>query len=439
MASEDRPTPGGDFPRPQGLDDTYREAEARVLLHINDQVAAGESIDDILGFIFRETRGIMPCDRIGLALLEEGGRRVVAHVAVAEYAPLFLHKGYGADLEATSLGRVLRSGEPRIIADLERYALAKPHSEATRMLLREGVRSSMTCPLSVQGRPLGFLFRSSRYPGAYGEREVFLHRQMAARLGQAVEKAWRIQVLQATTRAYTEMLGFVAHELKSPLASIISEGRVLEQGYLGDLTDPQAKHVVKIVRKAEYLLGLTRDYLDLAHIESGNLALSPREGVDLEREVLSPALELVEAQYAEKGMRLEREGQAPAAVQCDPNLLQVVAANLLGNAAKYGHDGGRVVLASSGDGAGFTFSVWNEGPGFPEAQKRNLFRRFSRLQTPELLKRRGTGVGLYTSWFVVQLHGGRIAAESREGEWARFTVTVPQPIPARDGGGGSHP
>jgi len=429
MARDDRDTPGGDFPRPNGLEDHYRAREHEILSRINAQVAAGDSIDEILGFIFSETRGIMPCDRIGLALLEEGGRRVVAHVAVADYEPLFLQKGYSADLDHTSLNRVLRSGEPRIIRDLQAYGLAKPHSDSTRLLLREGVRSSMTCPLAVRGRQLGFLFRSSRFPGAYGEREVALHMQMAERLGQAVEKAWRIEQLQATTRAYTEMLGFVAHELKSPLASIITEGNVLYGGYLGDLAPPQASHVGKIVHKAEYLLGLTRDYLDLARIEGGSLELDPREGVNLESEVLAPALELVRAQYEEKKILLEREGEAPAGVQCDPGLLQIVATNLLGNAAKYGNEGGRAVLSCSGNGAGFGFSVWNEGPGFPAAQKGNLFRRFSRLRTPELMKRKGTGVGLYTSWYIVQAHGGRIGAESEEGHWARFRVEIPQPLP----------
>jgi len=428
MARDDRAGSGGDFPRPNGLEDQYRATEREVLDRINLQVAAGDSIDEILAFIFAETRGVMPCDRIGLALLEEGGRRVVAHVALAEYEPLFLHKDYSADLDSTSLGRVLRSGEPRIIRDLQAYGLARPNSESTRLLLREGVRSSMTCPLAVRGRKLGFLFRSSRFPGAYGEREVALHMKMADRLGQAVEKAWRIEQLQATTRAYTEMLGFVAHELKSPLASIITEGNVLSGGYLGDLAPPQAAHIEKIVRKAEYLLGLTRDYLDLARIEGGSLELNPRT-VDLEAEVLAPALELVQSQFDEKKMRLEREGEPPNGVQCDPGLLQIVAANLLGNAAKYGHEGGRAVLACSVSGAGFGFSVWNEGPGFPAAQKANLFRRFSRLRTPELLKRKGTGVGLYTSWHIVQAHGGRIGAESEEGHWARFRVEIPQPLP----------
>ncbi len=420
----------GDFPRPGDLDARLKQGARVILDKINSQVAAGDSIEQILGFVFSETRGIMPCDRIGLALLEESGRRAAAHVALASYSPLYLNKGYSADVEATSLGRVLKTGEPRIIGDLETYALAHPHSETTRMLLREGVRSSMTCPLVVNGRPLGFLFRSSRFPNAYSDREVTLHLRMAERLGQAVEKAWRIEQLEATTRAYTQMLGFVAHELKNPLASIISEGRVMEEGYLGELSAKQEEMVGKMVRKAEYLLGLTRDYLDLARIESGDLKFLALQHVGMEKEVVSLAVELAKPQIEERGMTLEREGEAPAEVQCDPGLMTIVVTNLLANAAKYGKEGGRIVLGVEGSEAALRFWVFNEGPGFPDSQKGDLFRRFSRLRKAELMKQRGTGVGLYNCWHAVQLHGGRIWAESVEGAWAKFTVEIPQPLPA---------
>ncbi len=428
--SDDRKTATtGDFPRPENLDARLRQGARAILDKINTQVAAGNSIEQILGFVFSETRGIMPCDRVGLALLEEGWRRAVAHVALASYSPLFLNKGYSADLETTSLSRVLKTGEPRIIGNLETYALAHPHSETTRLLLREGVRSSMTCPLVVNEKPLGFLFRSSRFPGAYSEREVALHLRMAERLGQAVEKAWRIEQLEAATRAYMEMLSFVAHEIKNPLASIISEGRVMLEGYLGDVPEKQSGMLEKMVRKAEYLHGLTRDYLDLARIESGGLRFSPLKRVNLEAEVIALAIELVHAQIDERRMRLEREGAAAPETECDPALMTIVVTNLLANAAKYGREEGRIVLSCGETPAGFRLSVFNDGPGFPESKKRDLFRRFSRLKTPELMKQRGTGVGLYNCWHIIQLHGGRIWAESEEGKWARFSLDIPQPLP----------
>jgi len=70
-------------------------------------------------------------------------------------------------------------------------------------------------------------------------------------------------------------------------------------------------------------------------------------------------------------------------------------------------------------------AVWNSGPGFSRDQRDKLFRRFSRLDDPALKSRRGTGVGLYNSWRIVQLHKGRITAHSEQGEWAEFSFEIP--------------
>ena len=72
--------------------------------------------------------------------------------------------------------------------------------------------------------------------------------------------------------------------------------------------------------------------------------------------------------------------------------------------------------------------MWNEGPGFSSADKAKLFRRFSRIKRDDG-SRRGSGLGLYNSWRIIQLHHGRIRANASPGEWAEFTVELPQPLP----------
>ena len=419
--------PTVDFPRPGDLEENFTALERATLSEINSKVAAGNSLEDVLAFVFEKAQAIIPCDRLGLAFLEEEAKRVVAHYAIARYEPLLLKKGYSAELEGSSLERVLKSGHPRVINDLALYARAHPKSESTRLLLNEGVRSSMTCPLTVGARSLGFLFFSSKYPNAYSEREISLHLQVAERLSQAVEKTYRIEQLEASKRAYLEMLGFVSHELKNPLASLITQGRLLKEGYLGELGEKQSDMVGKMLRKAEYLLDLTREYLDLSRLEEGRLEPSFHNDVDLIQHVLQPAVELVLPQFEEARMTFTEDLQGRSVLaDCDPDLLKIVAVNLLGNAAKYGNPGGQTVLSLHEEGAGVRVSVWNEGPGFPASERVRLFRKFSRLKTPELLSRKGSGVGLYTSWWIVKQHGGRIWAESEPGRWARFTFEIPK-------------
>ncbi len=413
------------FP-PDEVGECLNADENQILDTINQRVAAGENLPAIMDYVFDATRSLYPCDRIGIAFLEDNGQRVVAHWARALYEPLYLGNGYAEDLRGSSLEAVIETGRVRFIHDLETYLEYKPMSVSTELLIKEGVRSSMTCPLHVDNRRIGFMFRSSREPHCYTRRHAAFHLRIAERLSQAVEKAYRIEQLEEANRAYTEMLGFVSHELKSPVSSIVMDANVLLGEYLGPLADKQRAKLEKIVTKSQYLLGLVREYLDLARIEAGDLEPTKKE-VDFVSDVFEPSLDIVQSQIDDNQATLETDfptdGKAKAF--CDPDLMRIVMVNLLSNAVKYGNKEGHIRVRLDPDGDVFVGSVWNEGPGFPDSERSRLFRRFSRLQTPELVKRKGTGVGLFTTWQIVQLHDGRIYADSEHGSWAEFTFELP--------------
>ena len=451
--TDQRPTPeqNTSHPDPDGTAadgrprfyDLYREpagitpltdAERATLRLVNQRVAALPTLDDVIDLLFERTAAIFPFDRLGLSFVEEDGRRVVSRYVRTTYDGVLLGRGYSEDLRDSSLERVLRDGTPRIIDDLRRYLDEHPRSRSTKLLLREGVRSSLTCPLIVEGRIVGFMFRSSRQPRAFTQHHVELQMALTERLSQAVEKAWRIEQLTAANRNYMEMLGFVSHELKNPVASMVTDARVLADGYLGPLDDKQKAKLERLIVKGEYLLDLVREYLDLARVEGGELQVSMQCDVPFVEKVVEPALELVRAQIEAAGMLLSTElpEQAPLQADCDPSLLTIVLVNLLGNAVRYGRPGGGVRLTVSRSAHRLRVAVWNEGPGFSRAERGRLFRKFSRLHTPTSDQRRGTGLGLYNSWRIVQLHHGHIRAAANPGAWAEFTFELPQPLCAAD-------
>jgi len=424
----DNGTPTLQYLEPESARGGWEAGEQALLDTINQKVAAAESLEGVMDFVFDSVRQLDSSDRLGLAFVEEDGQRVVAHWARATYEPLMLKRGYAEDLRGSSLGRVLDSREPRIINDLERYLDAHPGSRSTRIIVREGVRSSMTCPLVVEDRPIGFLFRSSRTPGAYAKRHVAMHLAIAERLSQAVEKAYRIEQLAAANRAYFETLGFVSHELRSPLSSLVINGRALTGGYLGEMDPKHRDKVGGMVTKAEYLLGLIEEYLSLARVESGEMKARIEGQVDIVGTLIEKSIDIIQAQLEAKHMTLVREyAQSPTPVACDPSLMRIVLVNLLGNAVKYGDEGGEVRVRAACEDGRVSIAVRNTGPGFPPSERDKLFKRFSRIQTPELMKRKGSGIGLYTSWRIIQAHGGRIQAESEHGAWAEFSFTIPQP------------
>jgi signal transduction histidine kinase len=418
-----------EYIEPGSLDigrDQFATHELAALDAVNQQVASGASLSGMMDFLFVATRNLFPCDRIGLAFLEDDGQRVAARWARATYSPLVLGEGYAEDLRGSSLEAIITQGRIRIIHDLAQYLERKPISRSSRLLVEEGVRASMTCPLSVEGRRVGFLFRSSRQSGVYSTHEVKLHLALAERLSQAVEKGWRIDRLTAANQAYLELLGFVSHELKSPLSSIIMDGGVLMGDYLGELQAPQRAKVASMVSKAKHLLGLVRDYLDLARLEEDGM--QPRfQETPLLSGLLEPVLEIVQPVIDSRNMNLQVQTPSPPLpVECDPDLIKIVLVNLLSNAAKYGAEGGQIRLEFKQSPSKFSAAVRNDGAGFPPEQRERLFRKFSRLEVPALRDRPGTGVGLYTAWRIVQMHHGRIEADSEPGEWAEFRFEIPQ-------------
>jgi signal transduction histidine kinase len=412
--------------------DEFTDQERAILHEINRRVAAAESLPRLIDFVFEATRAIWPTNRLSVAFLEDGGRRLVSHHTQADYEPLLLKKGYAENLAGSSLQRVIANRQPRIINDLEAYAKEHPLSGSTQLILKEGLRSSMTIPLIVEDRAVGVLFRASKKVGAYDDRHLTMNRAIIERLSQAVEKAYRIEQLTEANRAYSEMLGFVSHELKSPVAAMVMHGKLLVDGYLGELSEHQKDHVERMVAKGEFLLSLVGEYLDMARLESGTLKANFRDDVDLVGDVIRPAMDVIDPLRQEHEMRVSEHGPTdPLHVQCDPMLLKIVMINLLGNAVKYGRPGGEIRVRVEEQDDRFQVSVWNEGPGFPRDQRNRLFKRFSRLNTPELKKPSGTGVGLYSCWQIVELHGGRINARSELGRWAEFFFHIPQPLPER--------
>lgn len=180
-----------------------RFAEADALVRIGEKVNAGMLVEEVLDQTFEAFRSIVPYDRIGCSMLEDEGRTVRAVWARTLGAPPKLGVGYSAPLAGSSLARIIETGRPRIINDLEQYLREHPDSRSTRLVLSDGVRSSLTCPLIAQGKPVGFVFFSRNRPGAYSKRHVELLLRVAGQLSLVVEKS-RLYAELLHTRAELE-------------------------------------------------------------------------------------------------------------------------------------------------------------------------------------------------------------------------------------------
>lgn len=418
------------FVHPETVMDEYTGFDTpiqNILDRINRRVGtAGHSPGDILQFVFHESHSLYQCNRLGLAFLTDGDERVTAYDSVADYEDLYLKSGYNEEIQNSSLEFILKSGTTRIIHDLQEYLERHPESRSTKILVREGIRSSMSCPLTVDDRIVGLFFRSSVHPHVYTLDHVRFHLAIAERLSQVVEKAYHIEQLTAAMKNYSEMLGFISHEIKSPIASTIMECKLMLDNYVGELNPKVRERIERIVNRSEHLLGMVRDYLDISRIEGGELRVKFVDRVDIVSTVFQPVIDAMRSDLEQKNNVISQKfPENTITARCDPDLMRIVFSNLVSNAIKYGRNDSEITIEMTPIADGFRFSVTNEGPGFPKSEIPNLFKRYSRLQTPELIRQKGTGLGLYTVWRIVKLHRGNIHADSEQGSWARFTVDIP--------------
>jgi two-component system NtrC family sensor kinase len=231
--------------------------------------------------------------------------------------------------------------------------------------------------------------------------------------------------LKQLNQNYMDMLEFVTHELKSPLASCLFGVGSLKEGLIGQPNGEQARVLDAVERNLEYLNEMILNYLNLSRIEKNELRFEPRS-LSFRKEVLDPTMEQVSRQVYATGMFVAIDVPEDVMVKGDRDLLRIVMDNLLSNAVKYGRHYSTIRVWHEELPSGVQrFRVQNEGRGFRPADIEKLFRKFSRLDVAELRAKRGTGLGLFITRQIIERHGGQIRAETRENQWAMFVFDLP--------------
>jgi signal transduction histidine kinase len=231
--------------------------------------------------------------------------------------------------------------------------------------------------------------------------------------------------LRKLNRSYMEMLSFVTHELKTPIANSTMSAHSVLQKIFGPLTPMQERMVRLICQNLDQSMTMIRNYLDLSRIEKDELSFTPIM-LHLGPEVVEPVVAELSTMISAHGMEVESTVGDDVALEGDSELLRVVYRNLVGNGCKYGRAGGRIRLRVTDEGDRYRFEVWNDGQGVAQEQMDRLFQKFTRI--PEAQKRasKGTGLGLFICRTIVTRHGGKIWAEGQEGEWINFIFELPK-------------
>ncbi|HZB44085.1 MAG TPA: ATP-binding protein [Pyrinomonadaceae bacterium] len=222
-----------------------------------------------------------------------------------------------------------------------------------------------------------------------------------------------------------EFLALTTHDLRSPLTVISGVINFFTSGRLGDMTPEQKNMVAMMERNTQSLIELVNDLLDASKLESGTLRLevAPVELGPLVAELRETMLPMAR----EKEIALEEHVAADLpAVSADRAKLRRVLVNLLSNAVKFTPKGGRIEVDAARDGKrAVRVSVTDTGVGIPPEDLARLFDKFEQARSRATRSEKGTGLGLYITRQLVELHGGHINVESEVGRGSTFSFTIP--------------
>ena len=340
-----------------------------------------------------------------------------------------------ADLFNTTVGSLARpevrfvvSDGPDVLYDSDPSQQGTPRFTAVMPLTVAGRKWSIRFQSERTGVGAPFWVAAATFVGGLAISLLLfsvLQLQKRGRL-QAEATAERLRrseaELQRANQAKDEFLATLSHELRTPMTSILGWSKLLTD----DLDDEtQAMAVDSIQKSGRAQAQLIDDLLDVSRITAGKMRIDPKP-IDI-APVVSAAVEAVMLAAETKGVTIRKSiGSGALMVSGDANRLQQVVTNLLWNAVKFTPSGGSVDVSLRPDDGEVLLTVADTGQGIEESFLPNVFERFRQADSSTTRAYTGLGLGLAIVRHLVELHGGRVAAESEGiGKGAKFSVRLP--------------
>ncbi len=348
---------------------------------------------------------------------------------------------------AGEVGRKMTAAKHALPMGLERSLVARARRERRALIVNNvrsepdflpnpnlpETRSEMAVPMIVGEAVLGvFDVQSDRLNG-FTDEDANVYTTLTSQVAVALqnarlykEQAETVDRLRELDRLKTSFLANMSHELRTPLNSILGFTDVMLEGIDGELTENMNNDLGLIRKNGQHLLHLINDVLDMAKISAGKMNIS------LERfkvhDLLEEVFQISSSLAAEKKLSLmiEADSDRETEITADRTRIRQVMLNLVSNAVKFTDTGGVSIRTEQKDGK-VRIRVSDTGLGIPKEKLDLVFQEFTQVDTSATRKVGGTGLGLPISLSLVQMHGGRLWAESSgiPGEGTTFFVELP--------------
>ena len=232
-----------------------------------------------------------------------------------------------------------------------------------------------------------------------------------------------ITAFKELDRMKSDFINMVAHELRSPVVSIRQLNSVLLEGLAGNLNEKQKDFIARGIAKADALLDLINDLLNVARLES---SVIPQRRVPTDiGPLIDEIIKLMEPRANDAGVTLVARHGPLKLISADPAQIDEVINNLITNAVNYSPDGGEVMVIAATMGEHVEIQVKDQGVGIPQEEIPRIFEKFYRVKNPRTRKVTGTGLGLSIVKGIIEAHNGAIKVDSAMGKGTTFTIMLP--------------
>ena len=222
-----------------------------------------------------------------------------------------------------------------------------------------------------------------------------------------------------------DFVSMISHELRTPLSSIKEGLSLVLDGIDGPLTPAQHQTLTIVKDNVDRLARLINSALDFSRLQSGKVPFAFGK-TDLKK-LLTHIHDFMKLAADKKSLRLKLDlPKKPVIVQCDEDKLKQILINVVDNAIKFTHDGGRIRL-HLGETSSHQplIEVEDTGMGIPKKEQSKIFRTFAQVYRKGMCKIPGSGLGLAISKQIIEKHKGKIAVASRPNKGSKFSIILP--------------
>lgn len=336
--------------------------------------------------------------------------------------------------QQSKLSQIAHTQEVYITTDLDNNA---PNFLGFSYLPK--VRSEMIIPMVVADKFVGIFDVKSENPHRFSEDDFHTYTTLASQTAVALQNAQLYEEQLRTVERLRELdhlkssfLANMSHELRTPLNSISGFTQVMLEGLDGPLSTEMKEDLELIDKNANHLLTLINEVLDMAKIEAGQLSVTM--GPANLYQVLEDVIKSTKSLARENNLTISLENNIPKdlIIMADDMRIQQVMINLIGNAMKFTQEGGVFIYAEK-DKDLIRIKVVDTGMGIPPDLLETIFQAFSQIDTSTTRKTGGTGLGLPISRRFIEMHDGRLWAESsgQAGEGSAFILEIPIVFPEK--------